>query len=123
MGPGSTGGAPGSAEPLRRPLALSFLGPSWRAGAIVHGGSWAFTGGAYGTPPADSGIFQDRGADVRSGTDPRATDGTPAAAHAWNWGSLWRHRVVREDRRSASRPAQCPGSGPLRRAVLNGHPP
>src|SRR5690349_24602009 len=82
----------------RAPDALIPRRPSWRAGAsIVHGRSWAFTGGAYGTPPADSGIFQDRGADVRSGTDPRAADGTSAPAHAWNWGSLWRHRVVRED--------------------------
>src|SRR6266545_1631581 len=37
-------------------------------------------------------------------------------------GSLWRHRVVREDRRSASRPAQRPSGRALQRAVLNGHP-
>src|SRR6266481_1898699 len=64
----------------------------------------SFTGGAYGTHradqttrPANSAIFQDRGADVRSGADSRATDGPAAPAHAGNWGSLWRHRVVRED--------------------------
>ena len=37
MGPGCTGGAPGSAEPLRAHSALSFLGQSGRPGAsIVH---------------------------------------------------------------------------------------